>query len=86
MNKVKSLEEISLSIWKSKYSGKNGEYEIQIFMDENYGKSSCSCCSYFYPCRHINIVKRAILRRQRKEKWLWFAKKVKKRMNINQNQ
>ncbi|MDR3326759.1 MAG: hypothetical protein LBT04_01270 [Prevotellaceae bacterium] len=85
MNKIKSLEEISLNIWKSKYSGKNGEYEIQIFMDDNYGKSSCNCCSYFYPCRHIGIVRRAIERRQRKEKWFWFAKKIRKIVFINKN-
>ncbi|MDR3327780.1 MAG: hypothetical protein LBT04_06625 [Prevotellaceae bacterium] len=76
MNKIKSLEKIGVDIWECKYLGNSGEYELKIFMDENYGKSSCNCCSYFYPCRHIREAKKVILRRQKVRKLFGLFNKI----------
>jgi len=55
------LEEISPKVWKAKYQGNYGVYEIKMRTDGKKAHDySCTCPSDYYPCKHISMVKEAI--------------------------
>jgi len=64
------LQETSQNVWKAKYRGNYGTYNIKIETDgKKRGDFSCSCPSDYYPCKHIPIVEEAIRERiAKKEK------------------
>ena len=69
MNNVTELQEISPNVWQAKYTGNYGIYTINIKTEgKKIIKSSCSCPSQFYPCKHIPIVEKAIRERIAKNK------------------
>jgi len=61
MNNITDLQEVSPNVWEAKYEGNYGIYTINIKIEgKKIIKSSCSCPSQFYPCKHIPIIERAI--------------------------
>jgi len=64
MHNITDLQEISSNVWQAKYEGSYGIYTINIRTDgEKIIKSSCSCPSKFYPCKHLRIIEKAIKER-----------------------
>jgi len=58
------LQETSENVWKAKYHGNYGIYNIKIKTDgEKTVDFSCSCPSSYYPCKHIPMVEEAIRER-----------------------
>jgi len=59
-----SLVETSTNIWKAKYHGNYGIYNIKIKLDgEKLISYSCSCPSDYDPCKHIDFIRTAIDKR-----------------------
>ena len=58
------LQEISPNVWKAKYRGNYGIYNIKIKTDGKKAVDfSCSCPSDYYPCKHIPMVEESIRER-----------------------
>jgi hypothetical protein len=64
MTKIESLKQSSPNVWHAKYKGEKNVYDVKVYFHyKNYYKSSCNCGSYFLPCRHINAVRKKIVRK-----------------------
>lgn len=58
---IVELRRTAKNEWKAKYQGNYGLYTIKITTAGGKTvKSSCSCPSGYYPCKHIPIIERAI--------------------------
>ena len=56
------LKQTAQNKWQARYHGNYGIYTIKITLaDKEVVKFSCSCPSDWYPCKHISIIKEAIL-------------------------
>jgi hypothetical protein len=62
MNYIIELKQTKENNWKARYQGNYGIYTIKITFDGNkVTKYSCSCPSDYYPCKHISMIKEAIV-------------------------
>lgn len=68
-NDILSLQETSENVWQAKYLGNYGTYNIKIIINKGKIETfSCSCPSDYSPCKHIDMIKKAIDSRLAKNK------------------
>ncbi|MDR1652947.1 MAG: hypothetical protein LBS01_04745 [Prevotellaceae bacterium] len=64
MSKITDVKPISLGQWSAVYSGRDGNYRVNVSFDGKFfynAQSTCDCI--FKPCRHTDAVIKTIRRR-----------------------